>query len=60
MHELHKYRLEKDHQMRNGHLSEEDKNNKAYHRYGFLDSEDKQYHSPEHPETLEHEDKMES
>lgn len=53
MHELHKYRVEKDHQMRYGHLSKEDRDEKAFHRYGFLDSEDKQYHSPERPQTME-------
>jgi len=79
MHELHRHRLEKDHHMRYGHLSFEDRKalsredeerqgfakadgdyenkhlamKRIQPRYGFLDQEDKQYHSPERPETME-------
>ena len=56
LHEVNNYRAEKDHHMKNGHLSAADRNEMAQympHRYGFLDKEDKQYHSPERPETME-------
>ena len=53
MHDLHRYQVEKDHQMRNGHLTKADADTRAYHRYGFLNQEDKQYHSPPTPETME-------
>lgn len=51
MHELYRYHLNKEHEMRNGHLSADDRANRI--RYGFLNSEDKQYHSPERPQALE-------
>ncbi len=54
MHELHKHRLHKEHEMRHGHLSKEDRDMRNPVRYGFLDSEDKQYHSPE-PRPMEEE-----
>jgi len=54
MHDLHKHHLHKEHQMRYGHLSKEDRENHHMNpRYGFLDQEDKQYHSPERPEPME-------
>ena len=56
MNELNRYRAEKDHHMKHGHLSPADREEMARympHRYGFLDKEDKQYHSPEHPTPME-------
>lgn len=53
MHDLHKIRMNKDHEMRNGHLSKDDRDMRNPVRYGFLDAEDKQYHSPERPEPME-------
>ncbi len=53
LYELNKYRDEKDHQMSKGHLTAHDREKTAYHRYGFLNTEDKMYHSPERPETME-------
>lgn len=44
--EVEKYRQEKEHEMRNGHLSKNDREQIAYHRYGG-DMADKNYHSPE-------------
>ena len=55
LHEIHLHRVNKDHHMRYGHLSHEERLESHPHRYGFLDKEDKQYHSPERPESLEEE-----
>lgn len=44
--EVEKYRKERDHQARHGHLSAKDRDETAYHRYG-ADKFDKNYHSPE-------------
>lgn len=43
--EVEKYRRERDHQMRHGHLSAKDRDEVAYHRFGG-DKFDKNYHSP--------------
>ncbi len=53
LHELNQYRDGKDHEMRNGHLSADDRAEMYRPRYGFLNQEDKQYHSPERPQTME-------
>ncbi len=57
LHDVEMYRAEKEHHMKHGHLSAEDREelaqHKLPHRYGFLDKEDKQYHSPERPMTME-------
>lgn len=45
MNELNKYRDERDHQSRYGHLNEKDRSEIAYHRYG-KNPGDKDYHSP--------------
>ena len=44
--EVEKYRREREHEARNGHLSKTDRDAIAYHRYG-ADVSDKNYHSPE-------------
>lgn len=44
--EVEKMRLEKEHNMRHGHLSEKDRDEMAMHRYG-ANKFDKNYHSPE-------------
>lgn len=46
MNTLNKYRQEKDHQERYGHLSEKDRNDIAYHRNGFEYKTARDYHSP--------------
>jgi|GEM_PF-5066055 len=49
MNDLHRHRLNKDHEMKNGHLSKQDRDEINWHRFEFLDKEDKQYHSPDRP-----------
>ena len=44
--EVEKYRQERDHQMRHGHLSARDRDSIAYHR-AYQDLHGKNYHSPE-------------
>ena len=53
MHELHKYRVEKDHEARYGHLAPHEREERRPTRFGYLDQEDKQYHSPERPRPME-------
>lgn len=53
LYELEMYRNHKDHEMRKGHLSKSDREMSNPARYGFLNQEDKQYHSPERPEIME-------
>ena len=44
--DVEKYRAEKEHQQRHGHLSKKYRDETAYHR-SFPDKMDKNYHSPE-------------
>lgn len=55
LHEIHAHRMNKEHHMRHGHLTHEERMESHPLRYGFLDKEDKQYHSPEHVQTMEKE-----
>lgn len=55
LHDVNQYREEKDHHMRHGHMSKEDRHARTEfgRRYGFLNQEDKHYHSPDRPEPME-------